>query len=90
MTTIACKQTGKQPWPHRNAARLNGRGNRQTPRGQKSLRSGDLQGANLVAAAKPLLTPGSAKWSDRFSMGPCAQKVTPFVNTFLNGCVSDH
>ncbi len=31
-------------------------------------------GTNLVAAAKPLFTEGLAKWSDRFSMGPCSKK----------------
>jgi hypothetical protein len=46
---------------------------------QNKLKSPDLQGANLVAAAKPLLTPGSARWSDRFSMGPCAHE---FKSTF--------
>ena len=65
------KQTRASPWPDRNAAQLNGGGeDTQDSAGQKTLRSKDLQGANLVAAAKPLLTPGSARWSDRFSMGP--------------------
>ena len=31
------------------------------------------QGTNLVAAAKPLFTPGSAKWSCRLAIGPCAR-----------------
>ena len=30
-----------------------------------------IYGVNLVAAAKPLLTAGLAKWSFKFSMGPC-------------------
>ena len=48
----------------------------------KGLRQGSLQGANLVAAAKPLFTPGSAKWSLRFSMGPLpAQSQLHYVRT---------
>jgi hypothetical protein len=38
-------------------------------------------GVNLVAAAKPLLVKGSARWSSRLAMGPCMAAAKAYAPT---------